>query len=68
MHLKIANIDRDVIGGEESNLSLGFNWYLNDKLRLMSNLIKVLDFNRPGSEHDGQNPWFFVLRAHWVIN
>ena len=60
--------DRDVIGGEESNLSLGFNWYLNNKLRLMSNVVKVLDINRPGHEYDDQNPLFFVLRAQWIIH
>lgn len=59
--------DKGVIGGQESNLSLGFNWYLNDKLRLMSNVVKVIDYNHPGSEHDGENPLFFVLRAQWII-
>ena len=60
--------DKDVIGGKESNLSLGFNWYLNNKLRLMANLIKVLDVNRPGSEYDGQDPLIFALRAQWLLN
>ena len=59
--------DKDVIGGKESNLSLGFNWYLNHKLRLMTNLIKVLDVDRPGSEYDGLNPLIFSLRAQWLI-
>lgn len=60
--------DKDVIGGEESNLSLGFNWYLNNKLRIMTNVVKVLDVKRPGSEYDGQNPLIFALRAQWLIN
>jgi len=60
--------DKDVIGGEESNLSLGFNWYLNYKLRLMTNVIKVLDVDRPGSEFDGQDPLIFSLRAQWLLN
>jgi len=60
--------DKDVIGGKESNLSLGFNWYLNNKLRLMTNVIKVLDVDRPGSEYDGQDPLIFALRAQWLIN
>ena len=60
--------DGDVIGGEESNLSLGFNWYLNYNLRLMTNVIKVLDVNRPGSEYDGQDPLIFALRAQWLID
>jgi phosphate-selective porin OprO/OprP len=60
--------DKDVIGGKESNLSLGFNWYLNYNLRLMTNVIKVLDVKRPGSEYDGQNPLIFALRAQWLID
>lgn len=60
--------DKDVIGGEESNLSLGFNWYLNYKLRVMANVIKVLDVQRPGSEYDGQAPLIFALRAQWLMN
>lgn len=60
--------DKDVIGGEETNLSLGFNWYLNYNLRLMANVIKVLDVKRPGSEFDGQNPLIFALRAQWLID
>ena len=60
--------DKDVIGGEESNLSLGFNWYLNYKLRLMTNLIKVLDVDRPGSKYDGLDPLIFSMRAQWLIN
>lgn len=60
--------DKDVIGGEETNLSLGFNWYLNYNLRLMTNLIKVFDVKRPGSEYDGQDPLIFALRAQWLID
>lgn len=60
--------DKDIIGGEESNLSLGFNWYLNYKLRLMTNVVKVLDVKRPGSDYDGQSPLIFAIRAQWVMN
>ncbi len=60
--------DKDVTGGQESNLSLGFNWYLNYKLRLMANVVKVLDVKRPGSEYDGQSPLVFALRAQWLMN
>lgn len=59
--------DKDIIGGKESNLSLGINWYLNEKLRLMANVIKVMDVDRPGSIYDGLNPLIFALRAQWLI-
>jgi len=60
--------DQDVIGGREKNLSVGLNWYLNKRMRLMTNLVKVLDVDRPGSEFDGQDPLIFSLRAQWVLN
>lgn len=60
--------DKDVIGGKEGNLSLGFNWYLNYNLRLMTNVVKVLDVKRPGSEYDGENPLIIALRAQWLID
>jgi phosphate-selective porin OprO/OprP len=59
--------DKEITGGRESNLSLGFNWYLNEKFRLMANVIKVLDVDRPGSEYDGLDPLIFALRAQWLI-
>jgi len=59
--------DKDIVGGRESNLSLGFNWYLNEKLRVMANAIKVLDVDRPGSEYDGLDPLIFALRAQWLV-
>jgi len=60
--------DKDVFGGSEINLSAGINWYLNDRIRLMTNLVKVVDVNRPGSEFDGQDPLIISLRAQWVLN
>jgi len=60
--------DRDVRGGREQNISIGLNWYLNKRIRLMTNLIKVLDVDRPGSEYDGLSPLIFSLRAQWVLN
>ena len=60
--------DRDVIGGKEKNLAIGLNWYLNHRIRLMANLIKVLDVDRPGSEFDGQDPLILSLRAQWVLD
>ena len=59
--------DQDVIGGQQSNLSLGLNWYLNPGFRVMTNLIKVLDVKRPGSDYDGQNPLIFSLRVQWQM-
>lgn len=58
--------DRDVIGGRQSNMTLGFNWYLNGNFRLMTNLVKVLDIDRPGSEYNGLDPWIFSLRFQWI--
>jgi phosphate-selective porin OprO/OprP len=60
--------DQDVIGGRQKNLSIGLNWYLNDRIRLMSNVIKVLEVDRPGSAYDGLDPLIFSLRAQWVLD
>ena len=59
--------DEDIIGGRQSNISVGLNWYLNPKIRVMTNLIKVLDVKRPGSDYDGENPLIFSLRVQWQM-
>ena len=59
--------DKDIIGGRESNLSFGVNWYLTEKIRLMANMIKVLDVDRPGSEYDGLDPMIYAMRVQWLI-
>lgn len=59
--------DEDVVGGRQSDLSVGVNWYLDDQFRLQANLVKVLDVHRPGSEFDGLDPWIAVLRVQWYL-
>jgi phosphate-selective porin OprO/OprP len=59
--------DSDVNGGRETNLSLGLNWYLNDKFRLSGNVVKVLNVDRPGSEFDGSDPTIWAVRAQWLV-
>jgi len=59
--------DKDIIGGQETNLSLGVNWYLDTKLRFMANMIKVLNVDRPGSQFNNQDPLIFALRAQWLV-
>ena len=59
--------DGDIEGGSQSNFSLGLNWYLDDHIRIMGNVVKVLDVDRPGSEYDGLDPLIFALRAQWLI-
>jgi len=59
--------DKDVIGGQERNLTLGVNWYLNQRLRVQANLIKVLDVKRPGSQFDGEDPIIVAVRLQWYL-
>ena len=60
--------DRDITGGKEFNISLGLNWYLTQRIRLMTNLIKVVDVDRPGSEFDGLDPLILSLRFQLVLD
>ena len=48
-------------------VTAGLNWYLNEKFRVMANVVKVLDVDRPGSEYDGLSPLIFALRTQWLI-
>jgi phosphate-selective porin OprO/OprP len=58
----------DIIGGRQKNLSAGINWYLNQRWRLMANVVKVLDVDRPGSKFDGADPLSVSLRIQWVLD
>lgn len=59
--------DKDVIGGRQSNLTLGLNWYLNNHFRVMTNLTKVLDVKRRGGEFDGLDPLILSIRLQWQM-
>lgn len=50
--------DNSVNGGEENNVTLGINWYLNPRLRLMANYV-LADFEKSGT-HD--EPKLFMTR------
>lgn len=60
--------DEGIIGGREKNLTLGLNWYANQRARLMLNLTRVLEVDRPGSEFDGLDPLIFSIRGQWVLD
>jgi len=59
--------DQDIIGGRQGDITLGLNWYLNTNFRVMTNLTKVLDVDRPGSEFDGLDPLILSLRLQWQM-
>ena len=59
--------DRDVIGGKESNLSLGLNWHLREYVVVMTNYIKVLDVDRQGSVFDNNDMNIFQVRLQLEI-
>ena len=58
---------RDIIGGKETNATVGLNWYLSQDIRVMTNLVKVLKINNPGSQYHNQEPFIFSVRAQMVI-
>jgi phosphate-selective porin OprO/OprP len=53
--------DRDVLGGEMNNYTLGLNWYLKKNLRFMGNVIMVDTDNNAVTPDDDPN--IFLLRA-----
>jgi len=59
--------DEDIIGGEQSNVTLGLNWRPRDNWKVMANLVKVLDVNRPGHQFDGESPLILSLRLQWEL-
>jgi phosphate-selective porin OprO/OprP len=57
--------DEDIIGGKQTNITVGLNWKPKDNWRVMLNLIKVVEVNRPGNEYDGYDPLIFSARLQW---
>ena len=55
--------DENVFGGEESNLSLGVNWYSKTHWRFMGNLIKV----KSDGPYGEQNPWIVQFRSQYYF-
>lgn len=53
--------DADITGGEEKNLALGVNWYLNSNCRLMFNYIDI-DAS-PNSNGVNESPSLWQVRA-----
>ena len=57
--------DGPITGGEEKNITLGLNWYLNPKVRLMVNYIMVNndeDSNDKGDVLGNDDPHIFQMR------
>lgn len=57
--------DGDVTGGEQTNVGVAFNWYLNQNMRIMANFIAYdASPNRNGLDEDGN---IFQLRFQGVL-
>ena len=59
--------DKDISGGEQSNITLGINWRPRVNWKIMANLIKVLDVDRPGHKFDKEDPLILSLRLQWEL-
>jgi phosphate-selective porin OprO/OprP len=62
-YLDLSN--KDIIGGKQTNITVGLNWRPTANWRVMANLVKVIDVDRPGSEFDGLDPLIFSARLQW---
>lgn len=57
--------DENITGGEEKNLTVGLNWYLNRNFRLMANYVRAdADPNSGGID---ETPNIYQLRAQLVF-
>ena len=59
--------DKDIIGGQQKNITLGMNWRPRVNWKIMANLIKVLDVDRPGHMFDKEDPLILSLRLQWEL-
>jgi len=60
--------DGSVQGGQERNVTLGLNWYLTPKLRIMANYVIVVNdqyADGNGSLAGNDNPHIFQMRFQW---
>ena len=66
VRLSTTNLnDRDVVGGKETNLTVGVNWYLDKSVRLSANIVHALDLNKPGNDDSGKHPTAIVGRFQY---
>jgi len=57
--------DGPITGGKEDNVTLGLNWYINERIKIMANYITVDtddDANNAGGVTGGDNPNIYQVR------
>jgi phosphate-selective porin OprO/OprP len=59
--------DEQISGGKEKNITLGLNWYLYQKTRLMFNYIHARVYDRDKPPVDEGDADFFILRFQFSI-
>jgi phosphate-selective porin len=57
--------DDDIDGGRERDATLGVNWYMNRWIKLMGNLVKVMDVD--GGPFDDAEPMIYEMRFQFLL-
>lgn len=65
-HTDLNDSSAGISGGELDLYTLGLNWYVNDNVRLMGNVIQV-DSDENAATAPNDDPTIFNMRAQWVF-
>jgi phosphate-selective porin OprO/OprP len=61
--LDLNDSSAGMIGGRETDLRVGVNWYVTNTMRFMLDYTDVLGLDRPGNSKDNDEPSAITFRS-----